>query len=126
MSKDPTLRNVRKPFYRFSPWYDSLVALVVLLAHHGVALPRPRLAVGEDADVVPLEGVVQHLLAEVAVDLVLPVEARVLWLEKEADVLTLGMNEMTCVKIQKTRGSLYGIRYRQFEFLFVSSMRKTI
>ena len=34
------------------PWYDALIVDVVLLPHHGVGLPCPRLAVREDAHVV--------------------------------------------------------------------------
>ena len=38
-----------------------------VLAHHGVALAGAGLTVGEDADVVALEGVLQHLDAHVLV-----------------------------------------------------------
>ena len=50
---------------------DNAFLPLLLLAHHGVGLPRPRLAVGEDADVVALEGVLQHLLPDVIVHEVL-------------------------------------------------------
>ena len=56
--------------------------LVLLLsAHHGVALPRSGLSVGKDADVVAFEGVEQHLLPDVPVHLDLGRIVAVLWLK---------------------------------------------
>lgn len=51
-------------------WDDASLALF-LLAHHGVGLPSAGLSVGEDAHVVPFEGVQQHLLPDVIVHTIL-------------------------------------------------------
>lgn len=59
---------------------DSLLVLL-LSTHHRVALPSSGLSVGEDADVVSLEGVQEHLLSDVPVHLHLRRKAEVLWLQ---------------------------------------------
>ena len=46
-------------------------------AHHGVALARAGLTVGEYAHVVALEGVLEHLDAQVFVDLALRAEVSI-------------------------------------------------
>ena len=65
---------------------DDALLVLLLASHHGVALACPCLAVGEDADVVALEGVLQHLHPDVPVHLQL---GRVIW------VLTLHTNTHT-------------------------------
>lgn len=58
-------------------WNDALLARF-LFAHHGVGLPRPRLAICKDAHIIALEGVEQHLLSDVQVHLPLGGKAWVL------------------------------------------------
>ncbi len=59
---------------------DALLSLPIP-SHHREALPGARLSVREDADVVPLEGVLQHLNADVIVDLLLVGKLRVIRLQ---------------------------------------------
>lgn len=68
---------------------DSLLVLHILFAHHGVGLASTGLAVGEDADVVALEGVQQHLLADVFVHSHLRGVVDILGLRTEIDNQTL-------------------------------------
>lgn len=49
-------------------WDDALLFLL-LAPHHGVGLAGSCLAIGEYADIVALEGVLEHLLPDVAVHL---------------------------------------------------------
>ena len=61
--------------------YNALLPRFVL-AHHGVALAGAGLTVGEDADVVALEGVLQHLDAHVLVHASLARVLRVIRLKR--------------------------------------------
>lgn len=69
-------------------WDDALLVFL-LFAHHGVGFAGPRLPVGEYAHVVALEGVLQHLLADVPVHLLLRGVVDVLWLGDRGDAAQL-------------------------------------
>ena len=64
---------------------DDPLLVLLLPPHHGVALPCSGLAVGEDADVVALEGMQQHLLPDVLVNLQLGRKVAVLRLQRGAE-----------------------------------------
>ncbi len=61
---------------------DDALILIVLFPHHSVGLSGAGLSIGEDADVVTLESVFEHLFAEIGVDALLAVESGLAGLKK--------------------------------------------
>ena len=84
------LHFVIHPFIHPSYQRDNaLLVLLVLLAHHGVALPRSSLAIGKDTNIVSLKGMQQHLLPNVLVHLLLGMIVDVLRLQRERQCLSM-------------------------------------
>lgn len=57
-------------------WDDARLPRVIF-AHHGVTFASSCLSIGKDAHIVALEGMLQHLNANVIIDLLLVNERRV-------------------------------------------------
>ena len=72
--KNGTERNINLRDYAQLSWLGA--------AHHGVALAGARLSVREDTDVVAVDSVLQHLEADVFIDLLLAGVPRVAGLQR--------------------------------------------
>lgn len=96
---------------------DDALLVCLLFPHHGVGFSSSRLPVGENADVVALEGVKQHLFPDVPVHLLLGRIVDVLRLQKQRTTARLrSLPTMHC-------GSESFMPDSRSEFLFIQRIR---